>query len=68
MCKILLPLKLLVDADAWQIGEQNKTYILYFLPPCSKNVSAPLIEHMRLIFAQNLRTIPVSAEESSFKL
>jgi len=33
MCKTLLPLKSLVDADAWQICEQDETYILYFLPP-----------------------------------
>jgi len=33
MCKTLLPLKLLVDANAWQIGEQKETYVLYFLPP-----------------------------------
>jgi len=32
MCKALLPLKVLVDADAWQIFEKNETYILYFLP------------------------------------
>jgi len=36
-------LKLLVDADAWQIWGQNETYILYFLPPpLFKNVPAPL--------------------------
>jgi len=29
----LLPLKLLVDADAWHIRGQNQTYILYFLLP-----------------------------------
>jgi len=28
-------LKLLVDADAWQILGQNETNILYFLPPAS---------------------------------
>jgi len=39
MCKTLFSLKLLVDADAWQIWGQNETYILYFLffpLPCLK--------------------------------
>jgi len=35
-------LKLLVDADTWKIWGQNDTYILQFLPSCSKNVPAPL--------------------------
>jgi len=30
MCKTLLPLKLLVDADAWQNWGQNETFTLYF--------------------------------------
>jgi len=34
----LLSLKLPVDADAWQIGRQNETYNLYFLPPFSPPV------------------------------
>jgi len=66
MCKTLLPLKLLVVADAWQIGGQNETYTLYFLPPCSKNVPTPLIEHEAHFcskFKNKLRTIPASAEE-----
>jgi len=33
MWKTLLSLKLLVDADAWQIWGQNETYISYFRPP-----------------------------------
>jgi len=33
MCKSLLPLKLLVNADAWQFGSKNETDVLYFLPP-----------------------------------
>jgi len=32
MCKTLLPLKLLVDVEAWQNLEQNVTNILHFLP------------------------------------
>jgi len=38
----LLSLKVLVDAYNGQILGQNETYILYFLPTCSKNVLAPL--------------------------
>jgi len=50
-------LKLLVDADAWQISGQNETDILYFLlpshPPCLKNVAAPLAVKKRML--ENVR-------------
>jgi len=45
----------MVDADAWQIGGQNETYILYFLPPVQKTFPRHWL-NMRLIFTQNLRT------------
>jgi len=48
MCKSLLPLKLLDDAETWQIWKQNETYtrIIYIFcpPPVQKNVPAPLVE------------------------
>jgi len=40
--KTLLQLKLLVNAEAWQILEKNETYILCPYPPVQKNVPAPL--------------------------
>jgi len=45
MSETLFPLKLLVDADAWQIWGQNETYFLYFLsphPPFKKTFLTPL--------------------------
>jgi len=43
VCKAILPLKLLVDADTWQIWGQNLYFRFSAPPPCSKNVPAPLI-------------------------
>jgi len=32
-------MKLLIDADAWQIWGENESYCLYFLPPLFKKRS-----------------------------
>jgi len=36
MCKTLVPLKLLVDADSWQIGGKTKLIFYIFRPPVQK--------------------------------
>jgi len=43
MCKTVLPLKFLVDADAWQIWGKTKLIFYIFCPlaPCSKKFPAP---------------------------
>jgi len=38
MCNALLPLKLLVDADAWQIRGKTKLMFYIFPPPVQKTL------------------------------
>jgi len=43
MCKILLLLKFLVDADDWAfLGKTKLTFYIFCPSPCSKDVSEPL--------------------------
>jgi len=43
MCKTLLPLKLLVDAEDWSFLGKTKLIFYIFCPPVQKNVLAPLL-------------------------
>jgi len=68
MCKTLLPLKLLVDADA--CGKlRGKTKLIFYIfcsLPLFKNLPTPLIKHEAHFCSKlknKLRTISASAEE-----
>jgi len=50
MCKTLLPLKLLVDADDWPFFDKTKLIFYIFCSPCPKNVPAPLADTLCPLF------------------
>jgi len=54
MCKTLLPLKLLADADGWQFLGKN-TCILYFLLPTFKKKFSRITEMVSVV------SLPLSA-------